>query len=90
MAGSVMGLWVTNKYAIFVQGRHQFYSYIPRESPTTRFFPVRGMKLDVRFSNPFFGKVFFKTLQELRNCPNCPKKDLIERKASDSITSSSQ
>ena len=29
------------------QDRHQFYSYIPTESPTSRFFPVRGMQLDV-------------------------------------------
>ena len=32
---------------LIFQGRHQFYSYIPTESPTSRFFPVRGMKLDV-------------------------------------------
>ena len=29
------------------QGRHQFFSYIPSQSPSSRFFPVKGMKLDV-------------------------------------------
>ena len=37
------------KDTIFFQGRRQFYSYIPTESPSLRFFPVRGMKLDVSF-----------------------------------------
>ena len=78
MAGSVMGLWVTNKYAIFVQGRHQFYSYIPRESPTTRFFPVRGMRLDVRFSNPVNNLSLGRA--PLKHCKNCKTAPTGQRK----------
>ena len=41
------------------QGRHQFYSYMPAESPTTRFFPVRGMKLDVGLTFQTWWQPFF-------------------------------
>ena len=29
------------------KGRHQFLSYMPAESPTSRFFPIKGMNLNV-------------------------------------------
>ena len=52
------------------QGRHQFFSYIPSQSPTTRFFPVKGMKLDVGLKLSKFLNVLLLLLQINRSKPN--------------------
>ena len=30
-----------------MQGRHEFYRYMPGEQPPTKIFPVRGMQINV-------------------------------------------
>ena len=61
------GLVPIDNNANFFQGRHQFYSYVATESPTSRFFPVKGMKLDV-------GVIFSKSVNNLSFFKACKSK----------------
>ena len=43
-----------NLYSVkWYKGRHEFYRFMPQESPPVRVFPVKGMKINVSLSWAF-------------------------------------
>ena len=60
-----------NLYSVkWYKGRHEFYRFMPQESPPVRVFPVKGMKINVSLGWAFIILLFDSSVEDNKLCTN--------------------